>query len=326
MFSSVSWTLMSGCTVVNSFHQGQSFTPRLFWMFFCTQRIASLQAGAKCLDGFFQRDHLLLSFGQELLLQPLSPAEEEEVFRAAAAGRVCFCTRISTDLRDSLRLAIFSMWLELADLQSDQEELQRSVQQLRKKGQRLGGELQDTRLHLEGQQARNHQLEKKQRRFDVELGQAQAEAKLRLEMEMQRQRQSHSKDMDSKDEEVDEIRQTCSKKLKQMEIQLEEEYEDKQKVLRDKRELDTKLLSAQDQVSLRNVEGEKKLRKDLKRTKVLLADAQIMLDHLKSNAPSKREITQLKNQLEESEFTAAAAVKARQRHGDAKIEDLPHPA
>ena len=51
------------------------------------------------------------------------------------------------------------------------------------------------------------------------------------------------------------------------------------------------------QVSLRNVEGEKKLRKDLKRTKVLLADAQIMLDHLKSNAPSKREITQLKNQV-----------------------------
>ena len=51
------------------------------------------------------------------------------------------------------------------------------------------------------------------------------------------------------------------------------------------------------QVSLRNVEGEKKLRKDLKRTKVLLADAQIMLDHLESNAPSKREITQLKNQV-----------------------------
>lgn len=51
------------------------------------------------------------------------------------------------------------------------------------------------------------------------------------------------------------------------------------------------------QVSQRDVETEKRLRKDLKRTKVLLADAQIMLDHLKSNAPSKREITQLKNQV-----------------------------
>lgn len=45
------------------------------------------------------------------------------------------------------------------------------------------------------------------------------------------------------------------------------------------------------------METEKRLRKDLKRTKVLLADAQIMLDHLKSNAPSKREIAQLKNQV-----------------------------
>lgn len=48
------------------------------------------------------------------------------------------------------------------------------------------------------------------------------------------------------------------------------------------------------------METEKRLKKDLKRTKVLLADAQIMLDHLKSNAPSKREIAQLKNQVRES--------------------------
>lgn len=33
-----------------------------------------------------------------------------------------------------------------------------------------------------------------------------------------------------------------------MEVQLEEEYEDKQKVLRERRELEAKLLSAQDQV------------------------------------------------------------------------------
>lgn len=138
---------------------------------------------------------------------------------------------------------------------------------------------------------------------------------------------------------------------------MEEEYEDKQKVLRERRELEAKLLTAQDQVhnntcihfylhisffisipscmiqmqnniqfclsltlckccvrqnnwhvcylclcsasqvSHRDVETEKRLRKDLKRTKALLADAQIMLDHLKNNAPSKREIAQLKNQV-----------------------------
>lgn len=37
--------------------------------------------------------------------------------------------------------------------------------------------------------------------------------------------------------------------LKQMEVQLEEEYEDKQKVLREKRELESKLATLSDQVS-----------------------------------------------------------------------------
>ncbi|XP_051787090.1 unconventional myosin-XVIIIa isoform X4 [Erpetoichthys calabaricus] len=306
----------------------------------------------------------------------------------------------------------------LTDLQADNEENQRLVQQLKKKCQRLTSELQDTKLHLEGQQGRNHELEKKQRKFDTELSQAQTEAqreklqreklnrekdaltgdvfslkqlledkdseinalnqkveqleaelqdlssqeskdeaslakvkkqlrdleakvkdqeeeldeqagtiqmleqaKLRLEMEMERLRQTHSKEIESKDEEVEEVRQSCQKKLKQMEVQLEEEYEDKQKVLREKRELENKLSAVSDQVTHHDLETEKRLRKDLKRTKALLADAQIMLDHLKNNAPSKREIAQLKNQLEESEFTCAAAVKAR-KSMEVEIEDL----
>ncbi|XP_077826781.1 unconventional myosin-XVIIIa isoform X3 [Macaca mulatta] len=306
----------------------------------------------------------------------------------------------------------------LGDLQADSEESQRALQQLKKKCQRLTAELQDTKLHLEGQQVRNHELEKKQRRFDSELSQAHEEAqreklqreklqrekdmllaeafslkqqleekdmdiagftqkvvsleaelqdissqeskdeaslakvkkqlrdleakvkdqeeeldeqagtiqmleqaKLRLEMEMERMRQTHSKEMESRDEEVEEARQSCQKKLKQMEVQLEEEYEDKQKVLREKRELEGKLATLSDQVNRRDFESEKRLRKDLKRTKALLADAQLMLDHLKNSAPSKREIAQLKNQLEESEFTCAAAVKARKAM-EVEIEDL----
>ncbi|XP_058019822.1 unconventional myosin-XVIIIa [Ahaetulla prasina] len=306
----------------------------------------------------------------------------------------------------------------LTDLQADSEETQRALQTLKKKCQRLTAELQDTKLHLEGQQGRNHELEKKQRRFDGELSQAHEEAqreklgreklarekdmliaevfglkqqleekeaqivtstqkvqgleaelqdlscqeskdeaslakvrkqlrdleakakdqeeeldeqagtiqmleqaKLRLEMEMERLRQTHSKEVESRDEEVEEIRQSCQKKLKQMELQLEEAYEERQKVLREKRELENKLVAVSDQVGQRDVEAEKRLRKDLKRTKALLADAQVMLDHLKNNAPSKREIAQLKNQLEESEFTCSAAVKAR-KSMEVEIEDL----
>ncbi|XP_058645169.1 unconventional myosin-XVIIIa isoform X3 [Onychostoma macrolepis] len=307
---------------------------------------------------------------------------------------------------------------KLTDLQADHEESQRSVQQLKKKCQRLAAELQDTKLHLENQEGRNHELERKQRKFDVEKNQFHEElqkernqreklgrerdmltgevftirqqlqekdtelctvslkveqleselqdlssqeskdeaslakvkkqlrdleakvkdqeeeldeqagtiqmleqAKLRLEMEMERLRQTHSKELDSKDEEVEDIRLSCSKKLKQMEVQLEEEYEDKQRVLKEKRDLESKLMIAQEQVGQRDVETEKRLRKDLKRTKVLLADAQMMLDHLKSNVPSKREIGALKNKLEESEFACTASVKAR-KSMELEIEDL----
>uniref|UniRef100_A0A8C0N2P9 Unconventional myosin-XVIIIa n=2 Tax=Canis lupus familiaris TaxID=9615 RepID=A0A8C0N2P9_CANLF len=269
----------------------------------------------------------------------------------------------------------------LGDLQADIDESQRALQQLKKKCQRLTAELQDTKLHLEGQQVRNHELEKKQRRFDSELSQAHEEAqreKLQRE-KLQREKdtllaeafslkqQLEEKDMDiagftqkvvsleaelqdissqeSKDEaslakvkkqlrdleakvkdqeeELDEQAGTIQmlEQLKQMEVQLEEEYEDKQKVLREKRELESKLTTLSEQVSQRDLESEKRLRKDLKRTKALLADAQIMLDHLKNNAPSKREIAQLKNQLEESEFTCAAAVKARKAM-EVEMEDL----
>ncbi|XP_023575643.1 unconventional myosin-XVIIIa isoform X5 [Octodon degus] len=329
--------------------------------------------------------------------------------------------RLQQELEDKLEAEQQSkrqLERRIGDLQADSDESQRALQQLKKKCQRLTAELQDTKLHLEGQQVRNHELEKKQRRFDSELSQAHEEAqreklqreklqrekdmllaeafslkqqmeekdmdiagftqkvvsleaelqdissqeskdeaslakvkkqlrdleakvkdqeeeldeqagtiqmleqaKLRLEMEMERMRQTHSKEMESRDEEVEEARQSCQKKLKQMEVQLEEEYEDKQKALREKRELESKLATISDQVSQRDFESEKRLRKDLKRTKALLADAQIMLDHLKNNAPSKREIAQLKNQLEESEFTCAAAVKARKAM-EVEIEDL----
>ncbi|XP_010640561.1 unconventional myosin-XVIIIa isoform X14 [Fukomys damarensis] len=329
--------------------------------------------------------------------------------------------RLQQELEDKLEAEQQSkrqLERRIGDLQADSDESQRALQQLKKKCQRLTAELQDTKLHLEGQHVRNHELEKKQRRFDSELSQAHEEAqreklqreklqrekdmllaeafslkqqmeekemdiagftqkvvsleaelqdissqeskdeaslakvkkqlrdleakvkdqeeeldeqagtiqmleqaKLRLEMEMERMRQTHSKEMESRDEEVEEARQSCQKKLKQMEVQLEEEYEDKQKALREKRELESKLATLSDQVSQRDFESEKRLRKDLKRTKALLADAQIMLDHLKNNAPSKREIAQLKNQLEESEFTCAAAVKARKAM-EVEIEDL----
>uniref|UniRef100_Q9JMH9-4 Isoform 4 of Unconventional myosin-XVIIIa n=1 Tax=Mus musculus TaxID=10090 RepID=Q9JMH9-4 len=292
--------------------------------------------------------------------------------------------RLQQELEDKMEVEQQSrrqLERRLGDLQADSDESQRALQQLKKKCQRLTAELQDTKLHLEGQQVRNHELEKKQRRFDSELSQAHEETqreklqreKLQREKDMllaeafSLKQQMEEKDLDiagftqkvvsleaelqdissqeSKDEaslakvkkqlrdleakvkdqeeELDEQAGSIQmlEQLKQMEVQLEEEYEDKQKALREKRELESKLSTLSDQVNQRDFESEKRLRKDLKRTKALLADAQIMLDHLKNNAPSKREIAQLKNQLEESEFTCAAAVKARKAM-EVEMEDL----
>lgn len=61
-------------------------------------------------------------------------------------------------------LCVLRACLQLAEAQTDSEDVQRSVQQLKKKCQKLTAELQDTKLHLEGLQSRNHDLEKKQRK------------------------------------------------------------------------------------------------------------------------------------------------------------------
>ncbi|XP_029467003.1 unconventional myosin-XVIIIa isoform X14 [Rhinatrema bivittatum] len=195
---------------------------------------------------------------------------------------------------------------ELQDISSQESKDEASLAKVKKQLRDLEAKVKDQEEELDEQAGTIQMLE---------------QGKLRLEMEMERLRQTHSKEQESKDEEVEEVRQSCQKKLKQMEVQLEEEYEDKQKVLREKRDLESKLSSVSDQASQRDLETEKRLRKDLKRTKALLADAQIMLDHLKNSTPSKREIAQLKNQLEESEFTCAAAVKAKKAM-EVEMEDL----
>lgn len=70
------------------------------------------------------------------------------------------------------------------------------------------------------------------------------------------------------------------------------------------------------------MEAEKRLRKDLKRTKALLADAQIMLDHIKNNAPSKREIAQLKNQVQPQWHLKLQTKSQTKSHGCKLINSL----
>uniref|UniRef100_UPI00358EC0ED unconventional myosin-XVIIIa isoform X3 n=1 Tax=Myxine glutinosa TaxID=7769 RepID=UPI00358EC0ED len=297
---------------------------------------------------------------------------------------------------------------KLTDEQAEREELERVAQQAKRRCHRLTEELQDTKLHLEGQQSRNHDLEKRQRRFDMELQQAVEEAraerstrdllarehdghtaeltylqqqledkdvelavvtqklerveselesfssqeskdeasitklkkqlrtleakttdqeeeldeqagtiqmleqaKLRCEMEMERMRHAHQKELESKDEEVEEMRQSCQKKLRELELQIEEEHDSRQKALRQKQELEAQITDLGEQANQRDLEMERRLRKDLHRTKALLADAQMMVEHLQEKTTNKKEIAQLRGQLEEAETTVAMSSKAR---------------
>lgn len=62
-----------------------------------------------------------------------------------------------------------------AELKEELENKENDHSQAKKRNQRLLAELHDTKLQVEETQARNHELEKKQRKFDSEMCGQQAE-------------------------------------------------------------------------------------------------------------------------------------------------------
>lgn len=200
-------------------------------------------------------------------------------------------------------------------------------------------ELQDERLHTLSQELEEltfggkteeevaqlkkakHELEKKCKDQEEELddlaGQVQLleQAKLRLEMSIEQQRKEMRKEMQQRDEELEDVRGNAHKKVKALEGQLENEHEERTIVLREKHELERRLVAFEDQDrSDRAVEAEttQRLKRDLKRTRALLRDAQTMLERSKGDSTGKVALRQLKNQLEDAECARAVAVKAKQ--------------
>lgn len=55
-----------------------------------------------------------------------------------------------------------------------------------------------------------------------------------FELEIERMKQMHQKDREDQEEELEDVRQSCQKRLRQLEMQLEQEYEAKQMVLHEK--------------------------------------------------------------------------------------------
>ncbi|KAH9377479.1 hypothetical protein HPB48_006260 [Haemaphysalis longicornis] len=229
---------------------------------------------------------------------------------------------------------------------ADLDEGRQAVNQWKRKAQKLSTELQDLKLLVEEHMARNAELERKQRRFDSELGQAseglkqerqqreklqrerdllcaekqaleqelaccraeldsqhervnslrreldelsfntQAEeevalleqSKLRLEMALEKARQEHRRELSQRDEEADEARASSAKKLRNLESLLESEQEERQCLQRQRQELERRLAEMSERPPPRDPQVERRLRRDLRRTRALLQDAQLMLD------------------------------------------------
>ncbi|XP_046735172.1 unconventional myosin-XVIIIa isoform X1 [Diprion similis] len=166
-----------------------------------------------------------------------------------------------------------------------------------------------------------HELEKKTKDQEEELddfaGQVQLleQAKLRLEMSIEQQRKEMRKEMQQRDEELEEVRGNAHKKLKALEAQLETEHEERTILLREKHDLERRLVAFEEQDRTdraADAENMQRLKRDLKRTRALLRDAQTMLERTKGDSAGKAALRQLKNQLEDAECARAVAVKAKQ--------------
>ncbi|XP_048267642.1 unconventional myosin-XVIIIa isoform X7 [Bombus terrestris] len=202
-------------------------------------------------------------------------------------------------------------------------EIELKEERLRTLGQELeeltfGGKTEEEVAQLK---KAKHELEKRVKDQEEELddlaGQVQLleQAKLRLEMSIEQQRKEIRKEMQQRDEELEDVRGNALKKVKALESQLENEHEERTILLREKHELERRLVAIEEQDRAeRAAEAETmhRLKRDLKRTKALLRDAQTMLERSKGDSTGKAALRQLKNQLEDAECARAVAVKAKQ--------------
>ncbi|NXF18486.1 MY18B protein, partial [Rhodinocichla rosea] len=281
------------------------------------------------------------------------------------------------------------------------------AQRLRRRCQRLACELEDARVLAESQQSRSHELEKRQKKFDLQLAQALGQSAFekslreklsqentsirwemgklqqslehkeaevarleqqvavlagrvqelstpgamdtvpglkkklwdlegsaaeqkkelerqtaavehleqlheRLELEMERMKQIHQKELEDKDEELEDMQKSCQKRLRQLEMQLEQEHEQRQMVLHEKQDLEGLIGTLCEQIGHRDFDVEKRLRRDLRRSRALLADVQLLLAAPAGPGGSAQELEHLRKQLEESEAKCAEAQRCQQ--------------
>ncbi|XP_063833310.1 unconventional myosin-XVIIIa-like [Ostrinia nubilalis] len=140
-------------------------------------------------------------------------------------------------------------------------------------------------------------------------------SKLRLEMLLEQQRKEARLEAAARDDEMEETRANAAKKLKMLESQLESEHSERSLLLRERHELERRLAALEEAARADSHEQAalvQRLKRDLKRYRALLRDAQTMLEQKEKEGGAKAQIRQLKNQVEDLELAVRAATKAKQ--------------
>lgn len=190
-----------------------------------------------------------------------------------------------------------------------------------------GGGSEEEFAHLKRAKIDAEKLCKEQEEeLDEMAGQIQLleQAKLRLEMTLETMRKEARRENQQRDDELEEVRGSSFKKIKALECQLETEHEERTLLLREKHELERRLKSVEEQDRVDRAAEDaanQKLRRDLRKYKALLKDAQAQIERMKADSPGKVLIRQLRNQIEDAEAARAIALKARQA-AETELSDL----
>ncbi|XP_019909130.2 unconventional myosin-XVIIIb isoform X2 [Esox lucius] len=239
------------------------------------------------------------------LTQALEEADRERELKDKAIHE-------STVLRSeiySLKRTLQGNQAELVHVQQQKEELCAQIRDLSVPFDLASDSLPDLKKQLRLLETQTNERGEEITKLTTQIQQAQ-QVHLRFEMEMERMKQIHLKELEDKEEELEDVHKSSQRRLRQLEMQLEQEYEEKQMVVHEKNDLEGLIATLCDQVGHRDFDVEKRLRRDLKRTHALLVDAQLLLSTIDhpghSQAPGSNEhIEHLHCQLEESEARRA---------------------
>merc|ERR1712038_1756874 len=139
------------------------------------------------------------------------------------------------------------------------------------------------------------------------------QSKTKLDMEMIQMRKEFKNEIQSREDELEDMRSSSNKKVKMLEQQLELENEERKGFVRERHEFEMRIRNLEDLLARSGDEEQiARLKRDLKRTKALLRDSQLMLEKAQNEGSNKVLIRQLKNQLEDAEFARTAALKGKQ--------------